>query len=57
MIETNDDRISTSNILSVQNPFHENSQIHRLLDLTLDYICRNIEQFDFEGFPDEFLIK
>lgn len=40
-----------------QNPFHEQTQIRRLLDLTLEYICQNVDKYDFEGFPDEFLIK
>ncbi|CAF1648520.1 unnamed protein product, partial [Didymodactylos carnosus] len=39
------------------NPYHEQSQIRRLLDLTLEYICQNVNIFDFEGFPDEFLIN
>ncbi|CAF0774092.1 unnamed protein product [Rotaria sp. Silwood1] len=40
-----------------RNPYHEQTQIRRLLDLTLEYICENVEQFDFENFPDEFLIN
>ncbi|CAF3636207.1 unnamed protein product, partial [Rotaria sp. Silwood2] len=39
-----------------RNPYHEKTQIRRLLDLTLEYICENVEQFDFEGFPDEFFV-
>ncbi len=35
-----------------QNPYHEQTQIRRLLDLTLEYICQNIK-FDFEGFSGE----
>ncbi|CAF0729590.1 unnamed protein product [Adineta steineri] len=40
-----------------RNPFHHQTQIRRLLDLTLEYVCQNIDKYDFEGFPDEFLIN
>ncbi|CAF0763123.1 unnamed protein product [Adineta ricciae] len=40
-----------------RNPFHGQTQIRRLLDLALEYVCQNIDKYDFEGFPDEFLIN
>jgi RNA:NAD 2'-phosphotransferase (TPT1/KptA family) len=40
-----------------RSPFHTGSKVKRLLEISLDYIVKNINSYDFEGFPDEFLIK
>ncbi|CAF3146493.1 unnamed protein product [Rotaria socialis] len=40
-----------------RNPYHGQTQIRRLLDLALEYICENVDNYDFEGFPDEFLLN
>lgn len=40
-----------------KNPFHENSGVHTLLDLTLEYVSSNLDLFDLEDFPDEYLIS
>lgn len=40
-----------------RSPFHTDSKVTRLLEITLNYIIQNINNYDFEGFPDEFLIK
>ena len=40
-----------------QNPKHAESKVTRLLEGCMDVICKHIDKYDFEGFPDEFLIK
>lgn len=39
------------------NPFHDGTQVKRLLELCLDYICKQIEDYSLEEFPDEYLVR
>ena len=52
--------MSNTNIVQLflfQNPKHAESKVTRLLEGCMDVICKHIDKYDFEGFPDEFLIK
>jgi RNA:NAD 2'-phosphotransferase (TPT1/KptA family) len=40
-----------------RSPFHDDSKVERLLEISLNYIVKNINNYDFEGFKDEYLIK
>ena len=40
-----------------RSPFHDDSKVQRLLEISLNYIVKNIHNYDFEGFQDEYLIK
>jgi RNA:NAD 2'-phosphotransferase (TPT1/KptA family) len=40
-----------------RSPFHDESKVERLLEISLNYIVKNINNYDFEGFKDEYLIK
>ncbi|XP_070573013.1 F-box/LRR-repeat protein fbxl-1-like [Ptychodera flava] len=40
-----------------RNPYHEGSKVVRLLELCFKHICKNIEDYDLEDFPDEFLVS
>ncbi|XP_064612455.1 uncharacterized protein LOC135476381 [Liolophura sinensis] len=39
------------------NPFHDGTKVPTLMESGLQYICTNINQFDLDGFPDEYLIN
>ena len=43
--------------LGFQNPNHAGTNVPRLLELCLDRICDNLDDYDLQDFPDEFLIK
>ncbi|CAD5125990.1 DgyrCDS14171 [Dimorphilus gyrociliatus] len=40
-----------------RSPFHEGTKVIRLLERCLDYLLVNVQQYDFENFPDEYLIN
>ena len=40
-----------------RSPYHQGSKVNRLMEISLDYIVQHINNYDFEGFPDEYLIK
>ena len=36
---------------------HEGTKVTRLLNTCLAHICKHLSDYDFEGFPDLFLLK
>jgi RNA:NAD 2'-phosphotransferase (TPT1/KptA family) len=40
-----------------RSQYHDNTTVKRLLETCLDFVIKNIQDYNFEGFPDEFLIK
>jgi len=36
---------------------HHDSNVKRLLNISIEQICKNIKLYDFEDFPDEFLMR
>lgn len=39
------------------NPFHEGTHVYRLREVCLRHICKNIELYSLEEFPDEYLVR
>ncbi|XP_071848697.1 uncharacterized protein [Apostichopus japonicus] len=39
------------------NPFHDGTQVTRLTEFCLCYICKHIEDYCLEDFPDEYLVR
>ncbi|WAR01394.1 hypothetical protein MAR_007952 [Mya arenaria] len=39
------------------SPFHEGTQVRSLLQTTLEYITDNLQDYDLQDFPDEFLLS
>ena len=40
-----------------RSPFHDGTRVKRLLETCLQFVAKNIKLYDFQYFPDEFLIK
>jgi RNA:NAD 2'-phosphotransferase (TPT1/KptA family) len=40
-----------------RSKFHPDCKVPRLLELTLDYVADNVASYDFDNFPDQYLIR
>ncbi|ELU13733.1 hypothetical protein CAPTEDRAFT_190319 [Capitella teleta] len=40
-----------------RNVIHKDTGVTRLVELCMDYVCQNLDSFDFSTFPDEFLVN